>query len=308
MFITVFTQVSVLMLMIAVGFIAAKAGIMTEAGAACCTDIALIIATPCVIIKSLMREFDAAVMKSLLLAVALTLLVQVLMITLGTLLLRSKDLKRQRTLRFGSIFANCGFMSLPLQEVMLGADGTLYGSAYVIMFNLVVWSYGVYLISGDKRYIQPKKLFVNPGIAGLLIGLIIFVFSVPVSRVLSSTVNYLAAIYTPLPMLIIGYHLSKTNVLKALKDVKCIIAVLLRLLVYPLVSLGILYLLGVRGTLLVSVIISLSAPVAAVTTMFSSKFGGGDTALSVDMVSLSTVLSIVTMPAVITIAQLAAGT
>lgn len=308
MFITVFTQVSVLMLMIAVGFIAAKTGIMTEAGAACCTDIALIIATPCVIIKSLMRRFDAAVMKSLLLAIALTLLVQVLMITLGTLLLRSKDLRRQRTLRFGSIFANCGFMSLPLQEVMLGSDGTLYGSAYVIMFNLVVWSYGVYLISGDKRYIQPKKLFVNPGIAGLLIGLIIFVFSVPVPQVLSSTVNYLAAIYTPLPMLIIGYHLSKTNVLKAFKDVKCIIAVLLRLIVYPLVSLGVLYILGVRGTLLVSVIISLSAPVAAVTTMFSSKFGGGDTALSVDMVSLSTVLSIVTMPAVITLAQLAAGT
>ncbi len=306
MFITVFTQVSVLMLMIAVGFIAAKTGIMTEAGAACCTDIALIIATPCVIIKSLMRRFDAAVMKSLLLAVALTLLVQVLMITLGTLLLRSKDLRRQRTLRFGSIFANCGFMSLPLQEVMLGSDGTLYGSAYVIMFNLVVWSYGVYLISGDKRYIQPKKLFVNPGIAGLLIGLIIFVFSVPVPRVLSSTVNYLAAIYTPLPMLIIGYHLSKTNVLKAFKDFQCIIAVLLRLIVYPLVSLGALYILGVRGTLLVSVIISLSAPVAAVTTMFSSKFGGGDTALSVDMVSLSTVLSIITMPAVITLAQLLA--
>lgn len=306
MFITVFTQVSVLMLMIAVGFIAAKTGIMTEAGAACCTDIALIIATPCVIIKSLMRRFDAAVMKSLLLAVVLTLLVQVLMITLGTLLLRSKDLRRQRTLRFGSIFANCGFMSLPLQEVMLGADGTLYGSAYVIMFNLVVWSYGVYLISGDKRYIQPKKLFVNPGIAGLLIGLIIFVFSVPVPQVLSSTVNYLAAIYTPLPMLIIGYHLNKTNVLKAFKDVKCIIAVLLRLIVYPLVSLGVLYILGVRGTLLVSVIISLSAPVAAVTTMFSSKFGGGDTALSVDMVSLSTVLSIITMPAVITLAQILA--
>ncbi len=306
MFITVFTQVSVLMLMIAVGFIAAKTGIMTEAGAACCTDIALIIATPCVIIKSLMRRFDAAVMKSLLLAVALTLLVQVLMITFGTLLLRSKDLKRQRTLRFGSIFANCGFMSLPLQEVMLGADGILYGSAYVIMFNLVVWSYGVYLISGDKHYIQPKKLFVNPGIAGLLIGLIIFVFSVPVPQVLSSTVNYLAAIYTPLPMLIIGYHLSKTNVLKAFKDIKCIAAVVLRLLVYPLVSLGVLYILGVRGTLLVSVIISLSAPVAAVTTMFSSKFGGGDTALSVDMVSLSTVLSIITMPAVITLAQILA--
>lgn len=306
MFITVFSQVSVLMLMIAVGYISAKAGIMTEAGAACCTDIALIIATPCVIIKSLIREYDPKIMKSMLLAFGLTLLVQALMITLGTLILRSKDLSRRRTLRFGSVFANCGFMSLPLQEVMLGADGTLYGSAYVIMFNLVVWSYGVYLISGDKSYIKPKKLFLNPGIAGLVIGIIIFVFSVPVPKIISSTVNYLAAIYTPLPMLIIGYHLSKTNVLKAFKDFKCIAAVILRLLVYPTVSLGVLYLLGIRGTLLVSVVISVSAPVAAVTTMFSTKFGGGDTALSVDMVSLSTVLSLVTMPAVITLAQLLA--
>ena len=104
-------------------------------------------------------------------------------------------------------------------------------------------------------------------------------------------------------MLIIGYHLAQTNVLNAFKDMRCIFAVLLRLVVYPFAALGFLFLIGVRGTLLVSIVISVSAPVAALTTMFSSKFEG-DVPLSVDMVSLSTVLSLVTMPLVISVSQI----
>lgn len=302
MFITVFSQVMILAIMIAVGFAAAKAGIMTEEGARCCTDIALIIVTPCVIIKSLLREYDHAVMKSLLKAFLLIFLVQVLLIVLSHIFLHSKNKARERVLRFGSIFANCGFMSLPLQQALLGEDGTLYGSAYVIVFNLITWSYGVFLISGDRKYIQPKKLFINPGIIGLAVGLIIFVFSLPVPEVIISVIDYMAAIYTPLPMLIIGYHLAQNNALSALKDVKCIISVLLSMIVYPLAVLGFLYIIGTRGTLLVSIVISVSAPVAAVTTMFSSKFGA-DTPLSIDMVSVSTLLSIATMPLVISLAQ-----
>lgn len=305
MFSTVFSQVMILMLMIATGFVAAKAKIMTAEGARCCTDIALIIVTPCVIIKSLIREYSKEIMKSLTLAFIITLLVQVLMILLSYIILHSKDKARERVLRFGTIFANCGFMSLPLQQVILGADGTLYGSAYIIMFNLVIWSYGVFLISGDKRYIKPKKLFINPGIIALAIGLVIFIFSIPVPKILYSTIDYISAIYTPLPMLIIGYHLAQNSIKTAFKDAKCLFAVLLRMIVYPLAVLGFLYILGVRETLLVSVIISVSAPVAAITTMFSSKYGA-DTPLSVDMVSLSTVAAAVTMPLVITLAQLLA--
>ena len=302
---TVFSQVMILMIMIAVGFAAAKAKIMTAEGARCCTDIALIIATPCVIIKSLIREYSNEIMKSLAFAIFITLLVQVLMIFLSRLILHSKDKARERVLRFGTIFANCGFMSLPLQQVILGADGTLYGSAYVIMFNLVIWSYGVFLISGDKKYIKPKKLFVNPGIIGLAIGLVIFIFSIPIPKIIYSAIDYMSALYTPLPMLIIGYHLAQNNPLTAFKDPKCLLAVLLSMIVYPLAVLGFLYLIGVRGTLLVSVIISVSAPVAAITTMFSAKYRA-DTPLSVDMVSLSTVAAAVTMPLVITLAQLLA--
>ena len=305
MFFSVFSQVAILVLMIAAGFIAAKTGILSAEGARCCTDIALIIVTPCVIIKSLIREYDAEIMSSLLKAFGLVLLVQVLLILLSHIFLHSKNRERERVLRFGSIFANCGFMSLPLQQSLLGEDGTLYGSGYVLVFNLVIWSFGVFLISGDRKYIRPKKLFINPGIIGLLIGIIIFVFSIPVHNILYSAIDYMAAIYTPLPMLIIGYHLAQNNPFGALKDLKCIFSVFLSMIIYPLAVLGFLFLIGVRETLLVSIVISVSAPVAAITTMFSTKYGG-DTPLSINMVSLSTVISVVTMPLVITLAQYAA--
>lgn len=302
MFLTVLTQVFILLFLIAIGFFAAKTGIMTEAGAKSCTDIALILVTPCVIIKAFIREYSHELMKSLVNAFVLILLVQVLLVVLSLVIFHSKDKKRERVLRFGAIFANAGFMSLPLQQALLGADGLLYGSVYVVVFNLVVWSYGIFLMSGDKNYISPKKLITNPGLIGLAVGLVIFVFSVPLPEMITKTLDHMSAVYTPLPMFVIGYHLAQTNVFHALKDKGCLFAVFVSLIVYPLAALGLLYLLGVRGSLLVAIVIAVSAPVAAITTMFSSKFSVY-TPLSVNMVSLSTLLSLGSMPLVITLAQ-----
>lgn len=50
-------------------------------------------------------------------------------------------------------------------------------------------------------------------------------------------------------------------------------------------------------------VISLSAPVGATVTMFSEKFDN-DTKLSVRLVSLSTLLSMVTMPVIVALAHM----
>jgi predicted permease len=106
-------------------------------------------------------------------------------------------------------------------------------------------------------------------------------------------------------MIVIGYHLAKSDILKGLRDVKCLLSVFVRLFLLPFAAVGIMYLCGVRGDLLVSMAISSSAPIAAITTMFSAKFDK-DTELSVNMVSISTVLSLISMPLVVTVAQMIA--
>ena len=93
--------------------------------------------------------------------------------------------------------------------------------------------------------------------------------------------------------------------LAALRDKRSYLAIGLRLAAIPLLTLGALVLCGVRGPVLVSCVIAASAPSAAATTMFAAKFGQ-DTTLSVNLVSLSTLLSVITMPLVVGLAQMIA--
>lgn len=154
-----------------------------------------------------------------------------------------------RVLRFGTVFSNAGYMSLPLQQALLGEEGVFYGAAYVAVFNLIVWSCGVLEMSGDRKNLSVKKLVLNPGMIGLAFGLPIFLFSIPLPEVIAAPVSHLAALNTPLPMIIVGVYLADTKLMSIWKDARCYLAAGLRLLVIPLATLVVLLLCGVRGTL-----------------------------------------------------------
>ncbi len=305
MFVNVLTQVVILFILMLLGVILAKAKILTQNGVKSMTDMVLYLVTPCVIIKSFAREFQPELLKKLLLSFLMAILSHLIFIALCKLFLHSKEPTSERVLKFGAIFSNCGYMSIPLQQALLGEDGVFYGASYIAIFNIFVWTYGLWLMSGDKKSVSPKKLIINPGIIGVAVGMIIFLLSVPLPQILFEPVSYLASLNTPLPMIIIGFHLAHSNPLSGLKNIRCVFAIALKLILFPLLMLGAAYLCGIKDSLLVSLVISCSAPTAAVTTMFSAKYGG-DTSLSVNMVSLSTVFSLFTMPLIITLAQFSA--
>ena len=304
-FITVLIQVLILLMLILIGYILTKTKILTRKGVKSMTDMVLLLVTPCVIIKSFIREFDKALLKTLLISFLIAFLAHIVFIILSRLLMRSKDINSEKVLQFGIIFSNCGYMSIPLQQALLGDMGTFYGSSYIAIFNIFVWSYGILMMSGDKKYLTPKKLIINPGIIGVTVGLLIFLLSIPIPKPISETVSYMASLNTPLPMIIIGFHLANSNLLSGIKDIRCLYSMLLKLVVFPLIVLGAIYLCGIRGTLLVSSVISVSAPTAAITTMFSAKFER-NTPLSANMVSLSTIVALLTMPLIVTLAQIIA--
>lgn len=301
-FTTVLIQVLILLMLILIGYVLTKSKILTDKGVKSMTDMVLLLVTPCVIIKSFIREFDKGLLKSLLISFLIAILAHIAFIVLSRLLMRSDDKNSEKVLQFGIIFSNCGYMSIPLQQALLGDMGTFYGSSYIAIFNIFVWSYGILLISGDKKFLTPKKLIINPGIIGVTAGLLIFLLSIPIPKPISETVSYMASLNTPLPMIIIGFHLANSNLISGLKDIKCLYSMLLKLIIFPLLALGGIYLCGIRGVLLVSSVISVSAPTAAITTMFSAKYER-NTPLSANMVSLSTIASLITMPLIVTLAQ-----
>lgn len=297
------TQVIELFILIAIGLIFGKTNLLNENGAKHLTDIVLYLATPCIMIKAFQDvEFNQEMVYNLLITALCSFLIQFLSIVLCRAVFRNKDINRRKVLQFATIFSNCGFMSLPLQNAVLGSKGVFYGSVFVAMFNIFVWSYGLIDMSGEKKYFTPKNLIINPGILGVIVAALLFFLKIKLPVVLFEPINYLAALNTPVPMLIIGYYLSKTDFKKAFSDLGVYISLGLRLIVIPVASLFVMAAFGIKGDILSACTIATAAPAAATTTMFSAKFSR-DTDLSVGIVSATSLISIITMPVIIAIAQ-----
>ena len=301
-FLMVGQNVLTLFILIAVGLLCGRARLLGEPAVKGLANLALYIATPCVIVKSCIREFDPAMLRGFLLVIAVAAANHALLILVARLVFRDRDEDRRRLFRCATVFSNAGYMALPLQQALLGDDGVFYCAAYIIVFNVLLWTYGAWEVSGDRRTLSPKGILLNPGVIGVAVGLVLFLFSVPVPPLVKDAVGHLASLNTPLPMFIVGYYLGQTDILRALRDGRSYVCMVLRLVGMPLVVLGALLLCGVRGTVLVSLMICISTPVATACTMFATRYDRAPT-LSVNLVSISTLLSVVTMPVLVALSD-----
>ena len=301
-FLTVAHQVLILFILIGVGFLCGKIKLLNEKSVKSINDLVLYIVCPCVIVKSFIREFDKKMLEGLLVSAAAALFVMMFSILIAHFVFHDKNDTKNRVYKFATVFSNCGFISLPLQQALLGNEGVFYGAAYIAIFNIVMWTAGVYISSGDIKMLSPKKVFLNPCIIAVALGIIIFIFSLPVPDIISEPIGYLSALNTPVPMIIIGFYLSQSKILDAFKNIRNFICVGLRLVIIPLISLGVFMLCGINGKVLIACLIATAASSAAATTMFAAKFGN-DTSLSVNLVTMSTLLSVITMPLIVGFAQ-----
>ena len=296
-------QVAVLFVLIALGFVSGKAGLITDKGAKSMTDVVLYLATPCIMIQSFQNtSFDSSLALNLGIAALCAVLIHIASIIIARAVFRNRNMVRRKVLQFATVFSNCGFMSLPLQNAVIGPRGVFYGTAFVAVFNIIVWSYGLVDMSGDKGNFTAKKLLLNPGVLGAISAALLFFLRVELPPLVLSPISYLAALNTPVPMLVIGFFLSRAKLTKALRDGGVYAVSALRLAAIPCAALLVMKLCGIGGDILISCTIAACAPTAATTTMFATKFDK-DIELSVGLVSVTTIFSILTMPVIIAAAQ-----
>ena len=304
-FLTVASNVLTLFILMGVGVACAKTKLLSDGAVKALANLVLYIATPCVIIKSCIREFDPAMLRGFLIVVAVAAVNHAVLVFLARVVFRDSDENRRRVLRCATVFSNAGYMAIPLQQAILGEVGVFYCAAYIIVFNLFLWTYGLVEMSGDAR-LSAKKILLNPGIIGVVVGLTLFVLPVTVPTLLTDAIGHFAALNTPIPMLIVGYYLAQTNLTSALKDGRGWLCIALRLVAVPLAALGALLLCGVRGDLLTACMICIATPVATACTMFATRFDRNPR-LSVNLVSLSTLVSVGTLPLMVALTRFCEG-
>jgi hypothetical protein len=297
-FMIVLGQVTSLFLMMAVGFGMYKAKALSDEGAAQMTDLLLYAVTPCVVIHAFEREFDPQTARAIGIFAAAGALVMVFGMAVGTLLFRGGDEDSRAVQRFAVVFSNCGFMGIPLAGAVCGADGTLYASVFVVIFNLFQWTYGFAIMSGER--LSVKKAILNPCVLGLAIGLPLFLLSIRLPLPLENAVGMLADLNSPLAMIVIGTRLAKTDFLSTLGDTRCYVASLIRLVMMPAVVMAMTVPLPwLDATQTVTLAVMCGAPVAASCALFATKYRR-DAPLAGRMVALSTAFSIVTLPLLVT--------
>lgn len=297
-FLIVLGQVLSLFLMIAVGFGLYKVKRINDSGAAQMTDLLLYTVTPCVVINAFNRPFDPRTARAIAVFAAAGAAVMVFGMAVGTLVYRKGEDNAKAVQRFAAVFSNCGFMGIPLAGAVCGADGTLYASIFVVIFNLFQWSYGLVIMSGEK--LSPRRAFLNPCMVGLAVGLPLFLLPVSLPAFLQHTVGMMADLNSPLAMIVIGTHLAKTDLFSTLKDTRCYGVSLLRLVVQPVAVMAIaLAVPWLDRTQTLTLAVMCGAPVAASCALFATKYKR-DSQLASRLVAMSTVFSLVTLPLLLT--------
>lgn len=308
----VFTQVLILAVIVLVGFFGDRMGFFTEKTARGCNDLLFYIITPAVIINSFSSiRFSKENALDFLLAFLCALAFHVIAIVVSLFVFNKGERDRNVIFKYSTAYANMGYMGLPLSQAVMktvtgdGDIGVFYCSAAVVVFNIFSFTHGVMLMSDSAEKFSIKKLVINPGIIGILIGAPIFLLGINLPEIVKMPLTHMGNMNTPLAMVLFGTYLSKSDFKTMFKQGNIYVTALLKLIVLPLVAILGFYLCGVRGNLLIVASVFVSAPTASNTAMFAAKFGK-DTALASQTTGLVSILAIATMPMCVALAMLLA--
>lgn len=301
---TIAVQVLILYLIAAVGFAADKSKIFVRADAKKLVDLLFNLILPIAIINSfLSMEKTPQRVKGLFIAFLLAFLTHALAIGISTLSFRKRPLKERGIYHYAITFSNAAFLALPLAHSVVGDEGVFYSSCYVAVFNILAFTYGINQISGKTAKINFKNLILNPGTISVLIGIPLFLLQIQLPDFLADTMQRVGSCNSPMAMIVFGTFFANCNFKNIFLKKEVYYVSLMRLIVIPLVMLGVFKLVGVSGNMLVALTISASAPVATNTAMYAAKYDN-DTALSAELVGQTSIFSIITMPVIVALAQM----
>lgn len=295
---TIAQQVMILFLLIAVGFLIRKIRMIDDSSLRQINNILLIVINPCVIVVSFQSTFDQTLLLGMIVAAVSAIATHLIGALIALLVFRRTVPAQGKVLQFAVVFSNCSFMCIPLLYAILGTDGVVFGSVYIAIFNMIMWTYGVVLMTGQKSDINLRKALINPGTVSIMIALPLFLLQIRLPELVLTAVQHLANLNTPVAMMIIGAQMAGIALLSVFRKKSVYLASVLRLIVVPLIMLGILSLFNLDRVLLLACLIPAMAPTAAATALFATRYDQ-DNLLATKIITLSTLFSIITMPLMI---------
>lgn len=293
-------QMIVLFLLMIVGVVCRKKEILNDESAGRLSSLVVKVANPALILSSSINQESSVRGTELAGTFFLAAAVYAALLLAAQFLPRllKADRSEYGTYRVMFVFSNIGFMGFPVISAVYGSQALLRASLFLIVFNCLVYTYGIQMLSGgsEKTGFQWKKI-ANMGVAACVLSLILYLLAVPVPDFVESAVDYLGGLTTPLSMIIIGDSLAQMPLKSLFEDRRLLLFSLLKLIPVPVIGTFAVLFLGADAELAGICMIIFAAPVASMTVMLAREYGGR-LELATKGVALTTLLSVATIPLV----------
>lgn len=257
--------------------------------------------TPFLLVSTFMNlEYSPDILLDMLWFFLATLALQILFM-LGIYALFRKRFEdiRYRILTIGSVMGNVGFFGLPIVRAIFPEhpEMTCFCAVYMLSMNMLVFTVGVFCLTGERKYISLRASVCNPTVIGFVIALPFFFFGLKekLPELLTSAITTVANITTPLCMIILGIRLASAPLKKIFSDPIVYLNAAMKLLVFPIFCYFAVFFFPFSEELKSAILILSGTPCAAV-ILSLSEMHHSDSASAANCLLVSTILSFLTIP------------
>lgn len=300
MFLLIFNQLMKMLIIMLIAFICYRIKLFNQEGNRNFSSLLLMIVNPCLIITVYQTDYDPKLVKGLAIAFILALLSHLIGITIAKLAFSDKNNDFEID-RFTAIYSNCGFMGIPIVSSVLGNEAVFYLTGYITVFNFLSWTHGIGLLKRQFSIKELKEGILSPMILATAGGLLLFLLQIRLPEVVFDSIDYIASMNTPLAMIVAGLSVAQADLKKIFSNLRVLKVCMIRLFIIPLAVLLILSVLPIDLLITYPILIASSCPSATTGTMMAIRYDRNYT-YSSEIVSVSTILSMFTIPIITFIA------
>lgn len=285
------------------GYLLVKCKLLNESQTGIISKLLMYLGMPFLTLSSTLNvKFSGDLVVNILIAIVLYLVALISLYFLSIVFVKKEKQEKTRAMmRFSMLFSNNGFLGIPLALAVFGQSDIL---TYVIMLNIinniVMYTLGVYIVSGDKKTMNIKKAFLNPVLISFIIAIGLNLLDVKniVPEVATFSTHF-SNIVTPLSMTLLGMKLGGIKISLIFSTIKVYYVSLIKLVFLPFLGVLITYLfnfvLSVGTSMIIAMFIAHAMPTAGLASTFSDKYNS-DTESAVVFTLGTTIISILTIP------------
>jgi predicted permease len=285
-----------IIILVALGFFVSKKGVFGPDARRDMTNVVIYVILPCNIFHSFETSLSPDKLWQCAIVFVIAFGAQLLYMLINKFAYNRFPTERRVVMQYATIVNNASFMGLPVIDSVFHETGVLYGSIVLVPLRIFMWTSGLSLLTKTEKKQQFKILATHPCIWAVILGFAYLFSPVRLPAFLSSTIDVVGSCITFVSMFIVGSILSEVD-FRTILDKACFYYSFIRLIGIPAVIFVVLKLLGIDPIVTGVSVLSAAMPAATMTAMLSAKYGH-DSLFASKLIFVSTLLSLVTLPAV----------